>query len=49
MKKKIYQIKFDYLTAPIGKSEPFFLFRQIRTVSEVRNFFLSENDLIFYQ
>jgi hypothetical protein len=34
-KKNLLEIKFDYLTAPIGKSEPFFLFWQIRTVSEV--------------
>jgi hypothetical protein len=48
-KKNLLEIKFDYLTAPIGKSELFFLFRQIGIVSEVRTFFLSKNGLIFYQ
>jgi hypothetical protein len=44
-KKNLPEIKFDYLTVPIGKSELFFLFRQIRTVSKpLKRFnFLSVN------
>jgi hypothetical protein len=50
-KKKLLKIKFDYLTAPISKSESFFLFWQIRIVSKPLKWFnfLSVNQFSKYK
>jgi hypothetical protein len=38
-KKNLPEIKFDYLTAPIGKSEPFFYFGKLEQYRKLQPFF----------